>query len=388
MLYSKIKEYKGDMDMKETSIKPKKKLGFGLMRLPVMADGKIDIPAVCQMVDAFLEKGFTYFDTAYVYHEGTSETAVKEVLVNRHPRESFTLATKLPAWGLKCQEDVQRIFDEQLARTGAGYFDYYLLHAVQKSNVSAFDQYGCWSWAQKMKEQGLIRHFGFSFHDSAEMLDELLNKHPEVEFVQLQINYMDWEDEKVQSRKCYETAVKHGIPVVVMEPVKGGTLASLPEKPEAILKKCRPQASLASWGICFCASLDNVMAVLSGMSDQSQMEDNLQTMTDFEPLSDMEKEAVQETVKVIRSVPTISCTACRYCVEGCPQQIKIPDIFKCLNQVRLYGKSEKASANYRDAVGDSGAASACVKCGQCESVCPQHLPVTEYLEEAALVFEA
>lgn len=374
--------------MKETSIRPNKKLGFGLMRLPVLEDGKIDIPAVCQMVDAFLEKGFTYFDTAYVYHEGTSETAVKEVLVNRHPRGSFTLATKLPAWEMKCREDVQRIFDEQLARTGAGYFDYYLLHAVQKSSISIFDQYDCWSWAQKMKEQGLIRHFGFSFHDTAEMLDELLTKHPEVEFVQLQINYMDWEDEKVQSRKCYEVAVKHGVPVVVMEPVKGGTLASLPEKPEAILKECRPQASLASWGIRFCASLDNVMAILSGMSDQSQMEDNLQTMSDFQPLYGQEMEAVQETVKAIRSVPTISCTACRYCVEGCPQQIKIPDIFKCVNQVRLYGKSEKVTANYKNIVKESGAASACVKCGQCEGVCPQHLTVTEYLEEAVAVFES
>lgn len=374
--------------MKDTGIKPAKKLGFGLMRLPVTADGAIDLQAVCEMADAFLEKGFTYFDTAYVYHEGTSESAVKKVLVERHPRESFTLATKLPAWNLKCQEDVQRIFDEQLARTGAGYFDYYLLHAVQASNLPIFNKFDCWNWAKKMKEQGLIRHFGFSFHDTAQTLDELLTAHPEAEFVQLQINYMDWEDEKVQSRKCYEVAVKHGVPVIVMEPVKGGTLASLPEKPAAILKKSDPDASLASWGIRFCASLDNVMAVLSGMSDQSQMEDNLRTMSDFQPLSDDEKNAVQDTVKEIRSVPTVSCTACRYCVEGCPQQIGIPDIFKCLNHVRLYGKSERASLNYKEAVGEGNPASACIKCGQCESVCPQHLHVTEYLEEAAGVFEA
>lgn len=373
--------------MNTNTLKPSKKLGFGLMRLPVQENKKIDIPRLCDMVDAFMKQGFTYFDTAYVYHEGTSEAAAKAALVDRYPRDAFTLATKLPAWEIKCQEDVQRIFDEQLARTGAGYFDYYLLHAVQASNLSVYDQYDCWNWALKMKEQGLIRHFGFSFHDTPELLDRLLNEHPQVEFVQLQINYMDWEDSNVQSRKCYEAAVKHQVPVIVMEPVKGGTLASLPEKPSAILKGYAPDASLASWALRFCASLDNVMAVLSGMSDQAQMEDNLSTMSDFVPLSGEEYEAVKKTVEEILSVPTVPCTACRYCVDGCPQQIHIPDLFQCLNKVKLYGENQQASNGYKEHSEAGNPASECIHCGQCEEVCPQHLSVMEFLEEAAAVFE-
>lgn len=366
---------------------PEKKLGFGLMRLPVTESGAIDTAQVCGMVDAFMKRGFTYFDTAYVYHGGTSESAAKEFLVDRWPRESFTLATKLPSWSLKAPGDVEKIFQEQLDRTGAGYFDYYLLHAVSAEKVPVYDQYNCWQWGLEMKKKGLIRYFGFSFHDTAEVLDRILTQHPEMDFVQLQINYMDWDDESVQSRKCYEVARRHGKPVIIMEPVKGGTLASLTEKPASMLKASAPDASIPSWALRFAASLDGVLAVLSGMSTPDQMEDNLNTMDPFVPLTDDEQNLLRDVVAEIRSVPTIPCTGCRYCVDGCPMNIQIPDLLKCNNRARLYGVSDKLKKEYAEKVKDHGPASACIRCGQCEGVCPQHLSIIAGLEETAGMFE-
>lgn len=368
-------------------LKPAKKFGFGLMRLPVLEDKTIDFDQVCKMVDAFLEKGFTYFDTAYVYHGGDSERIVKDALVARHPRESFTLATKLPAWELKCEADVQRIFDEQLERTGAGYFDYYLLHSVEMAHVPTYDHYDCWNWILKMKEQGLVRHVGFSFHDSPELLDQLLTAHPEAEFVQLQLNYLDWDNNIIQSRGCYEVAVKHHVPVIVMEPVKGGTLASMPENAASIIKSANPDASLASWAIRFAASRENVMCVLSGMSNEEQMMDNLSTMNHFVPLTEEEEALVAKTAETLLSVPTVPCTGCRYCVDGCPQGILIPDLIRCLNNAKLYGMNNRASNFYQGYITEGSPAAQCIQCGQCEGVCPQHLPVIDVMKEAAETFE-
>ena len=366
---------------------PEKKLGFGLMRLPLAADGTIDLGRVCAMVDAFLAGGFTYFDTAYGYHEGKSEPTIRKALVERHPRDSFTLATKLPAWFLKGPESVQQIFDEQLERTGAGYFDYYLLHAVDSDNVQTYDRYDCWNWALRMRAEGRIRHFGFSFHDTAAVLDELLTKHPEVDFVQLQLNYLDWDNELVQSAACYETATRHGVPVVVMEPVKGGTLASMPEDAAKILRDYVPDASLPSWAIRFCASLENVKMVLSGMSTEDQMADNVRTMSDFRPLTEEERDLLRQAADKLRDLAMVPCTACRYCEEGCPQGIHIPDLIRCLNHRKVYGKSGDLKERYQALVKEGAPASACVGCGQCEGVCPQHLPVPEILRETAEAFE-
>jgi len=362
------------------------RLGFGLMRLPIMdGDGtKIDLDKVCSMVDAFMEKGFTYFDTAYPYHSGFSEKAVRKILVERYDREEFLLASKMPGWELdRPGVTPQKIFDEQLERTGAGYFDFYLLHSIEKCWYPVYEKTGCFTWAQEMKKQGKIRHFGFSFHDDAELLDRILGEHPEVEFVQLQLNYLDWEDPVIQSRRTYEVCKKHGVPIVVMEPVKGGTLANLPEDEARILKEINPDASLASWALRFVASLDGIMVVLSGMSNWDQMQDNLHTMWDFKPLDDKEQQAVSQVAKQMLNKPQIGCTACRYCVDGCPKKIVIPELFRSQNSFYLYGKNERATNYYNSATAGRGRASDCIKCGKCETSCPQHLPIRELLVQVA-----
>lgn len=368
------------------------KLGFGLMRLPKVEDAsgeRIDLGQVERMVDAFLDAGLTYFDTAYVYHDGQSERVAREALVERHPREAFTLATKLPAWKLEKPEDMQRIFDEQLERTGAGFFDYYLLHNVADEHIDVYERMGAWEWAQRLRDEGLIRHLGFSFHDTADVLDRLLTEHPEVEFVQLQINYLDWGHDVVQSGACYEVAERHGVPVVVMEPVKGGTLAKLPEDVAAPLTALDASASQASWALRFAASLPQVKMVLSGMSTEAQMADNLATLAPsaFKPLTQEERDALHEVVSRYTSVETVGCTACRYCTPGCPQGIDIPAIISCVNNRRRYRDSRSEMAYQRALTAGSARASACVACGQCESACPQHLPIIEVLKEAAEAFD-
>lgn len=368
------------------------KLGFGLMRLPKVEDAsgeRIDLGQVERMVDAFLDAGLTYFDTAYVYHDGQSECVARKALVERHPREAFTLATKLPAWKLEKPEDMQRIFDEQLERTGAGFFDYYLLHNVADEHIGVYERMGAWEWAQRLRDEGLIRHLGFSFHDTADVLDRLLTEHPEVEFVQLQINYLDWDHDVVQSGACYEVAERHGVPVVVMEPVKGGTLAKLPEDVAAPLTALDASASQASWALRFAASLSQVKMVLSGMSTEAQMADNLATLAPsaFKPLTQEERDALHEVVSRYTSVETVGCTACRYCTPGCPQGIDIPAIISCVNNRRRYRDGRSEMAYQRALTAGSAPASACVACGQCESACPQHLPIIEVLKEAAEAFD-
>jgi len=368
------------------NLKPEKKLGFGLMRLPVHEDKTIDLEAVCPMVDAFLEAGFTYFDTAYPYHGGLSESAVRKVLAERHPRESYTLASKLPGWLLTDEKTPQMFFDEQLEKTGAGYFDYYLLHCINTTHLPFYDRYDCWNWGLSLKESGKVRYFGFSFHEGPELLDELLSKH-KVDFVQLQINYLDWENETVQSRACYEVAVKHGVPVVVMEPVKGGTLATMPEAAGDILKAFAPEASLPSWAIRYAASLPNVMAVLSGMSNMEQIADNCATMKDFVPLNEEEYDVLKQATDKLVELKMVPCTGCRYCVDGCPQSILIPDIIRCLNHTKVYGRSGDMKKTYEALAGAGSPASACIECGQCEHACPQQLKVTEIMKEAAGTYE-
>lgn len=372
--------------MKEITM-PSKKLGFGLMRLPLKEDGvTIDTDRTAVMADEFLRKGFTYFDTAYGYHSGESERALKTAVIDRHPRESFTVATKLPGWMLKCKEDVDRIFNEQLEKTGAGYFDYYLLHAVNKDRMSVYDGFDCWNYCLEKKKEGKIKHFGFSFHDNAEALDEILTNHPETEFVQLQLNYLDWDNDAVQAKLCYEVAEKHNMPVIVMEPVKGGTLAVLPESADSIFK-AESSASTASWAIRFAASQKNVFMVLSGMSDEAQMNDNISTMEDFKPLSEHEMDTVAKVVDAYKSFNTVPCTACRYCTDGCPMSIRIPDIISALNQAKVYGMGAKARGMYEKAVEGFGKAEDCISCGQCTAVCPQHIDIPAVMQEAAETFK-
>ena len=362
-----------------------KKLGFGLMRLPKKL-ASIDIAQTKEMVDLFLEAGFTYFDTAFIYPG--SEVATKAALVDRHPRESYTLATKMNAAipGLT-EKMVKGEFETSLKRTGAGYFDYYLLHSLQKGNAKRYDKMDIWGFAKEKKAAGLIRHYGFSFHDSPELLDELLTAHPDVDFVQLQINYADWEDKKVAARANYEVARKHGKEIVVMEPVKGGKLATPPKEIQALMKAYAPEASFASWAIRFAASLPGVKTVLSGMSDLQQMRDNLSYMTNFQPLNREEMEIIRKAQVILEQSAAVPCTACRYCVEGCPKQIPIPEIMEALNLHLVGGQTQEGKAAYEACVAGKGAASACIACKKCERVCPQQLEITSHLKTAAALYE-
>ncbi len=360
------------------------KLGFGLMRLP-RKGVFTDVEQTKKMVDRFLESGFTYFDTAFVYVG--SEAATKKALVDRHPRESYTLATKLNAGMALSESAAKKQFTTSLERTGAGYFDYYLLHALMKNNYEKYEKYHIWDFVKEQKEKGLIRHVGFSFHDGPKLLDQLLTRHPEVDFVQLQINYADWENPSVSSRANYEVARKHGKSIVVMEPVKGGTLANPPEEIKKLFKEYHPDMSYASWAIRFVASLDGIITVLSGMSNTEQMEDNLSYMKDFKPLNEEEQLIIQKAQQILGHSSTIPCTACHYCTEGCPKNIAIPDIFSAVNKQLGNGQAAEAAADYARAVEKGGKASECIECGQCEGACPQHLPIIENLKRCAEALE-
>ena len=367
-----------------------KKLGFGLMRLPRLeGDGDvIDVEQTKKMVDMFMDAGCTYFDTAWIYQG--SEEAIKKALVDRYPRESYTLATKNAAWaGCKTREDAIEQFETSLRRTGAGYFDYYLLHNLGQNRTNVFDEFDLWKFAFDMKEQGKIRHVGFSFHSTADELEAILTAHPEAEFVQLQINYADWENIDVQSRRVYEVARAHGKPVVIMEPVKGGLLADPPQSVKDLFKECDPDVSYASWALRFAASLDGVLAVLSGMSNVEQMEDNLSFMEDFKPLDEKEQAVITKAREAIEAIPIVPCTSCNYCAKVCPMNIGISGTFSCLNIIKLFGNVDRAIHEEQFSVINPGKkrANECIKCGACEDVCPQHLEIRNLLEQVAEVFE-
>jgi len=359
------------------------RLGFGLMRLPEI-DGVIDIETVRSMVDSFMEKGFTYFDTAYVYHGGKSESVVKDALVGRYPREAYTVATKLPAWAISSMEDRDRILSEQLERAGVDYFDYYLLHSVEDGgNYNAYEKYDCFNWAMEQKAQGRIKRFGFSYHGTPELLIEILDKHPEVEFVQIQLNYADWDNAIVHSGRLYEILLERKMPIIVMEPVKGGMLANVDDDVMNLFSASRPGKSAASWAMRFVGSLQGIDVILSGMSNPEQMADNLDTFADFEPLTDDDRKVIEQVKAKMLAVPLIQCTSCRYCCDGCPSGIKIPDVFSAVNTLRKFPEDNRPHFFYGGLTSDSGKASDCIGCGQCEAVCPQHLPIIELLKEAA-----
>ena len=370
--------------------KGSKKLGFGLMRLPLNNPDDatdIDIEQVKKMVDMFIEKGFTYFDTAWMYCAFKSEIVAKEALTSRYPRESYTLATKLHSGFINTEEDRDKVFNEQLRKTGVGYFDYYLIHDVNIHSIETYDRLHVFDWIMEKKKEGLVKHAGFSFHDSPELLDKVLNEHPEMEFVQIQLNYLDYDSPAIRSRECYEVATKHGKPVIIMEPVKGGTLINLPDEITDMYKAYNPDISIASWAIRFAASHDNVKMVLSGMSDMEQIEDNTSYMQNFVPLNDEEK-----AVQILNSSRAIPCTGCSYCTDGCPVKIAIPKYFSLYNAELKDNPDGKKGwtpqGEYYDNLTKSfGKASACVGCRQCENICPQHLKVTDYLAMVAEKFE-
>ncbi len=354
------------------------KLGFGLMRLPKLADDTINVEETAQMVDKFLEAGGTYFDTAFAYPG--SEEAIRKALVERYPRDRYTLATKLIAMGPNLDEEtLKQEFYTSLERTGAGYFDFYLLHAFQRANYQNYEKFHLWEFAKEQKEKGLIKHLGFSFHADPELLEEILAAHPEAEFVQLQINYADWENPGVAARRNWEICKAHGLPVIVMEPVKGGILADPIDPVKAIFDEADPDASYASWAVRYVAGKENIGVVLSGMSSLAQMEDNLSYMRDFKPLSEEEEAVIRKAQEALDGDQAIPCTGCRYCTKGCPMGIPIPDIFTVEN--RKKGSPEfRTKREYTIVTQGKGKASDCIQCGQCEDACPQHLPIIELLQ--------
>lgn len=369
-----------------------KKFGFGCMRLPLLDQNdqtSFDTETFNKMVDTFLEKGFTYFDTAYVYHGYRSEDAVRESLVKRHHRDEFELATKLPMRDFQSAEDMERIFNEQLEKCGVDYFDYYLLHNVGVNAYKKACQYDSFGFGQRKKQEGKIKNFGMSFHDTPELLDEILTAHPDLDFVQLQINYIDWENPGIQSRRCHEVARKHGRPILVMEPCKGGNLALVPEKAEKLMKEYNPTASVPSWAIRFAASQEGVMMVLSGMNTMEQLLDNTSYMADFKPLSKEEYKIIGQVIDIINENTAISCTGCRYCEKGCPKNIAIPDYFALYNSAKRAVTHNISSqfVYYLNLSANHGKAGDCISCKQCESACPQHLQITELLKDVSAKFD-
>jgi len=369
-----------------------KKLGFGCMRLPLLDrenQGSFDYEVLNKLVDAFLEKGFTYFDTAYTYHGFKGEVAVREALVKRHPRESFQLATKLPLRGLNEAADQERIFNEQLVNCGVEFFDYYLIHNIGRIAYEQIQRFDTFGFVQNMKLEGKIRNVGFSFHDTPELLDEILTAHPGLDFVQLQINYIDWENPSIQSRRCYEVARKHNLPIFVMEPCKGGSLAVIPGDAEVLMKDHAPEKSIPSWAIRFAASQPGVAMVLTGMNAMDQVLDNTAYMADFKPLNDEEYRIIHEVTNIINADTAVPCTTCRYCVSVCPNNIAIPDYFALYNSSKRALSSNFSSqfVYYMNLTSKHGKAGDCIGCKQCEKACPQHIEIAEHLKNVSALFD-
>ena len=361
-----------------------KNFGFGCMRLPMNGD-EVDYPHFSKMVDTFLEEGFNYFDTAHGYLEGKSEIAIRECLVKRYPREKYILTNKLSNDFFKKEEDIRPFFESQLEACGVEYFDYYLMHAQNAEFYEKYKACRAYEIAQELKAEGKVRHVGLSFHDEASVLDMILTEHPEIEVVQIQFNYVDYEDAGIQGRLCYEVCRKHHKPIIVMEPVKGGNLINLPDEAKKIFDELQG-GSYASYAIRYAASFEGIFMVLSGMSNMEQMEDNLSYMKEFQPLSAEEFAAIDKVCEIFRGMKVIPCTACRYCTDGCPKKISIPDLFACVNGEEVY-KNWNGGWYYMVYTQNAGKASDCIKCGKCEKACPQHLPIRELLEQVADRFE-
>ncbi|MCD8036682.1 MAG: aldo/keto reductase [Clostridiales bacterium] len=370
-----------------------KKLGFGFMRLPLLDKDNqtsFDYDKLNSLVDMFIERGFTYFDTALTYHGGKSEEALRKSVIERYPRDKFTVATKLPPRVLKSYDDQEIIFNKQLERCGVDYFDYYLIHNIGESAYKQAKEFKTFEFTAEKKKQGKIKNVGMSFHDKPELLDDILTAHPELDFVQLQINYMDWENPAIQSRQCYEIARKHNMSIIVMELCKGGNLAAVPERAEKLMKSAEPNMSVPSWTIRFAAGLDGVMMVLSGMNAIEQMEDNTSFMTDFKPLSEEEIEITKKAAEIINEENSVPCTGCRYCIDGCPMNIAIPECFSLYNNSKRPNMVSNSSHNvyYLNLITKNGRAGDCIGCGQCESVCPQHIDIIDRLKDVSEIFDS
>lgn len=368
-------------------------LGFGFMRLPIKNGNNTDIDyeELNKMVDKYMESGFNYFDTGYHYHGGVSEEALRKSVVERYPRESIIIADKMPIYSHPKEEDLEPIFQNQLKRCGVEYFDYYLVHNVCKFSEPSFVDVDSFGFVKQKLEEGLIKHMGISFHDTPEMLEDVLNKFPEIEFVQLQINYFDWEDDNVKARKCYEIATKHKKRVIVMEPVKGGTLINLSEEADKLMKNYNPDSSIASWAIRYAATPENVCLVLSGMTKLEHVEDNVSFMKDFKPINEEEQRIIKEVVEILKKHITINCTKCNYCIDSCPKNIDIPRLFDLYN-IEKYTKPTGFSSQghyYRTYSKNEGVgiASDCIGCNSCVEQCPQNLNIPEYLKDVAELFE-
>lgn len=369
------------------------KLGFGLMRLPVINNnqGNIDMEEFIKMVDCFIQAGGSYFDTAYPYHEGNSEIAFRKAVVERYDRDSFTITDKMPIFLTKTKEDVERIFDEQLEKCGVQYFDYYWIHHLSNRRYQQVKDLEIFEFLKRKKEEGYIKHIGFSFHDKADVLETILKEHPEVEYVQIQLNYLDWEDIEIQSRKCYKVCEKYGKEVMVMEPIKGGSLINIPLEAKELFTNFNHEMSIASWAIRFAASKKKVKVVLSGMSNLEQVKDNISYMKDFKPLDLLETVIIEKASEIIKKNIAVSCTGCRYCVSEnkCPKNIPIPELFRALNAkiMNCDVNGTKANVYYERSIKEKGKASDCIGCAGCESKCPQHLKIREDLKIVEKEFE-
>ncbi|MDO4621486.1 MAG: aldo/keto reductase [Eubacteriales bacterium] len=363
----------------------KGRFGFGCMRLP-MKQGEVDYETFRRMVDRFMDAGLNYFDTAHGYLDEKSEIAIRECLVRRYPREAFILTNKLSQNYFQKEEDIRPLFEKQLECCGVDYFDFYLMHAQGRGCYDQYQNARAYEVAQELKKEGKVHHVGLSFHDNAEFLDKILTDHPEIEVVQIQFNYLDYEEETVQSRACYEVCVKHGVPVLVMEPVKGGSLINLPDSQKARLDALIGDsgADYASYALRFAEHFDQMFMVLSGMSNMEQMESNLSCMVEPKPLDENEMQTLLDIGRYLREEGQIPCTGCRYCTKDCPQQIAIPDIFSAWN-VKKRRQDFPAFGMYQHAIRDNGKPEDCIKCGSCEEICPQHLQIRDLLEEAAEV---